>query len=407
MVCSRVPPFARYEILTRSVSNHSTPWSANQLTSLTYTSGQTTLGDLTYAYDAAGRRTVVGGSWARTGVPAPVTSAMYVAANRITAWDGTTFTYDLNGNLTGDGTTTSTWNARDQLAALSGGTSGSFQYDGLGRRRTKTIGGTTTKFLYDGLNLVQELSSGGTPTANLLTGLGIDEIFTRTDSNGTSTLITGALGSTIELADAAGTLQTHYTYEPFGATTASGATSANAVQFSGRENDGTGLYYYRARFYGPTMQRFVSEDRKGFSGGDINFYSYVSNSPITFVDPSGLDQTIWDWGSNGRFGPRNGNWGGGNWGGGRVPGRNGGNDGLLPPTDSADRCYMDHDRCYERCKDWRSCDAQLTRCLDRLPWDPRHWPEPPRPGTETDSRLFLEFARFIFGQTGSGLAVTW
>jgi YD repeat-containing protein len=133
------------------------------------------------AYDAAGNRTSVGGSWARTGLPPALTSATYDAANRITAWGGTSFSYDLNGNLTGDGTNTYTWNARDQLASLSGGTSASFVYDGLGRRRGKTISGATTNFLYDGLNFVQEQSSGGTPTANLLTGLGIDETFTRTD----------------------------------------------------------------------------------------------------------------------------------------------------------------------------------------------------------------------------------
>jgi hypothetical protein len=54
----------------------------------------------------------------------------------------------------------------------------SIQYDGVGRRRGKTVTGTTTNFLYDGLNLVQELTSGGSPTANLVTGLGIDETFT-------------------------------------------------------------------------------------------------------------------------------------------------------------------------------------------------------------------------------------
>jgi YD repeat-containing protein len=84
----------------------------NQLTSLTYTLGQTTLGNLTYAYDAAGHRTSVGGSWARTGLPAALSSATYDATNRITTWGGTSFTYDLNGNQTSDGTTTSTWDAR-------------------------------------------------------------------------------------------------------------------------------------------------------------------------------------------------------------------------------------------------------------------------------------------------------
>ena len=56
--------------------------SANRLTSLSYMLGQTTIGDLTYIYDASGRRTAVGGSWARTGLPQALATATYDAANR-------------------------------------------------------------------------------------------------------------------------------------------------------------------------------------------------------------------------------------------------------------------------------------------------------------------------------------
>lgn len=121
------------------------------------------------------------------------------------------------------------------------------------------MGGATTNFLYDGPNFVQELS-GSTPTANLLTGLGIDETFTRTDTGGASTFLTDTLGSTVALADGTGAVRTQYTFEPFGATTASGATTSNSVQYTGRENDSTGLYYYRARCYSPNVRRFLNED---------------------------------------------------------------------------------------------------------------------------------------------------
>jgi uncharacterized protein RhaS with RHS repeats len=90
-----------------------------------------------------------------------VASATYDAANRITTWGGQILSYDPNGNLASDGLTSYRWNARNQLSVLSGGTSASFAYDALERRRSKAIGGTTTNFLYDGENLVQELSNGG------------------------------------------------------------------------------------------------------------------------------------------------------------------------------------------------------------------------------------------------------
>ena len=200
---------------------------------------------------------------------------------------GAILSYDLNGNLASDGTTSYMWNARNQLVGLSGGTSASFQYDALGRRRGKTVGGTTTNFLHDGLNLVQELTGGGTPTANLLAGLGLDETFARTDGGGTSTLLADALGSTLALTNNSGSVQTQYTVEPFGATTTSGATSTNAAQFTGRENDGTRLYYYRARYYHPQLQRFISEDPMGSAGG-LNLFAYAANAPTANTDPLGL-----------------------------------------------------------------------------------------------------------------------
>jgi RHS repeat-associated protein len=294
---------------------------ANRLTSLTYTFGQTAVGSLTYTYDAAGNRTSVGGTWARTGLPAALASATYDAANRIATRSGTAFSYDPNGNLASDGLTSYAWNARNQLSGLSGGVSASFAYDAFGRRRGKTIAGATTNFLYDGMNFVQELTSGGTPIANLLIGLGVDETFARTDATGTSMLLNDALDTVIELADASGALQTHYTFDPFGATATSGAASTNAQAFTGRENDGTGLYFYRARFYSPALQRFLSEDPVGFGGGSTNLFGYVDNRPTVFTDPLGLQITPppfpvpgappgtgWKWNAD-PGNPRGGTWG--------------------------------------------------------------------------------------------------
>jgi RHS repeat-associated protein len=143
------------------------------------------------------------------------------------------------------------------------------------------------QFLYDAQNPVQELQ-GGTPSANLLTGLGIDEDFNRMDSSGSMSFLTDSLGSTLALTDSNGNVATNYTYDPFGNASASGVSSANPFQFTGRENDYTGLNYYRGRFYSPLQQRFISQDPFGLLGGDIDLYSYVQNSPIGSKDPHGL-----------------------------------------------------------------------------------------------------------------------
>jgi len=120
----------------------------------------------------------------------------------------------------------------------------------------------------------------------------IDEDFQRTDSAGARDYLTDILGSTLALTDLSGTNQTSYTYEPFGNTTIFGASSINPFQFTGRENDGTSLDSYRARYYNPAFQRFISQDPIGFGGGDSNLYGYVGNQPTEYVDPSGLDAII-------------------------------------------------------------------------------------------------------------------
>jgi RHS repeat-associated protein len=266
---------------------------AGQVTGLTYTLGGSTLGTLSYGYDSAGQRTGTTGTYARTSLPAATTSApTYDAANRLTTWNGTTITHDNAGNLTNDGTKTYTWDARGRLTAISGGTT--FAY-AAGRRTNRTFAPagtpTPTAYLYDGANPVQEQGASG--NADLLTG-GLDEYFQRTDSAGARSILSDTLGSTVALADSIGTVQTTYTYEPFGATTPGGSqpTNSNPFQFTGRENDGTttGLYYYRARYYHPTWQRFLSEDP---ASGDIRFpqslhpYSYTQNDPIIYTDPTG------------------------------------------------------------------------------------------------------------------------
>jgi len=82
--------------------------------------------------------------------------------------------------------------------------------------------------------------------------------------------------------------RSQYSYEPFGTTTGTGAPNGNVFQFTGRENDATGLYYYRARYYHPGRSRFVSEDPILCASGDLNFYAYVRNNPVRFSDPNGL-----------------------------------------------------------------------------------------------------------------------
>ena len=60
--------------------------------------------------------------------------------------------------------------------------------------------------------------------------------------------------------------------------------------FTGQLLDGTGFYYYNARYYDPTIGRFISADTVvPYPANPQNFnrYSYFLNNPLKYVDPSG------------------------------------------------------------------------------------------------------------------------
>jgi RHS repeat-associated protein len=100
---------------------------------------------------------------------------------------------------------------------------------------------------------------------------------------------TDGLGSITSLSNAAGSIANTYTYDSFGKLTASTGSLVNPFQYTARESDSeTGLYYYRARYYDQSTGRFISEDPIGFHAKQINFYAYVSNTPLNLLDPTGM-----------------------------------------------------------------------------------------------------------------------
>ncbi len=264
---------------------------ASRLTNITHQSGATPFESITYTYDAAGNRISLDRTNGASILLPESVQAAYDAANEQIQFNSTTpnLSYDANGNLTSQtdasGTTNYTWDARNRLSNINGPTTtASFVYDALGRRTSKTINGVQTDYQYDGHDIVTEIG-GGAVGVSYLRSLNIDEPFVR-QSTTNEYYHVDALGSTLDLTDSAGAVETTYEYEAFGKTTITG-NSTNPFQYTGRENDGEGLYYYRARYYSVRLERFISEDPIELAGGDINFYRYVWNSPSNFMDPTG------------------------------------------------------------------------------------------------------------------------
>jgi RHS repeat-associated protein len=159
-----------------------------------------------------------------------------------------------------------------------------FSYDGNGRRATKTAGGVTTSYFYDGAQFLEERPSVGA-TKRHVYGPDIDQPLAQIVGGTTTYNVADHLGSIVRTTDSLGNPIPTLTrqYDPWGNPSQGAATSGYAL--TGREWDAeTGLYYYRARYYDPTLGRFLSEDPAG-SG-----YSYAGNDPIAWNDPFGLEQ---------------------------------------------------------------------------------------------------------------------
>jgi len=112
-----------------------------------------------------------------------------------------------------------------------------------------------------------------------------------TNQNGTFYYHRDHQGSIVALTDSSREVVESFTYDNHYGTIINHTKiteTNNPYAYTGRELDTSELYYYRARYYDPQIQRFISEDPIGFMSGDFNFYRYVGNSPVNFGDPSGL-----------------------------------------------------------------------------------------------------------------------
>jgi RHS repeat-associated protein len=325
----------RYSDLTGSTKVGSTTYAydaVSRVRNLQHRDGSgNVLANYTYTYDLAGRLT------SQTENAGSPTTYTYDATNQLTGDGTSTHTYDLNGNrtdtgysttaneVTTDGTWTYTYDAEGNVTkkskganaetwtfgydlnnqmvwaqdrATDGGTLlqiATYAYDTEGHRLEKSVtsNGTTTTSRYGYLddNAWADLDNSNAIVTRRLFGNEFTQLLARESAAGTAAwYYLDRQNSVRLLANASGILIDTVTYDGYGKQVSESApSSGDDFSYIGcRLDDETGFLYTWWRYIDLPVFRFTSRDPLGFGAGDTNLYRYVRNRPLDGTDPSGL-----------------------------------------------------------------------------------------------------------------------
>ncbi len=248
-----------------------------------------------FTYDFLDRLTAASGAYSRSysydaiGNIVSKNSVSYTYGSSrphaVTQYGNTTYDYDANGNMVLRGDQTISWNSDNMPAAIAGFDDlTTFVYDGDGSRVIKTEDGETTLYVNEYYEL--NLTTGNATTYYYL---GERQVALKAGEN-LRFVHQDHLTGTSLTTDSSGDLVARVKYYPYGETRSSSGALGTDRMFTGQRLDGTGLYFYGARYYDPVLGRFISPDTlvpNYINPQSFNRYSYCLNNPLRYVDPSG------------------------------------------------------------------------------------------------------------------------
>jgi RHS repeat-associated protein len=228
----------------------------------------------------------------------PTAAANFDSKNRLQIQGSA---YDSSGNLQTIGAFGFQYDAENRQTSMTNGSTATYSYDGDGHRVMKVSGGVTTIYVYDARG---ELAAEYSTSASSLPCK-------------TCYLVTDALGSTRMVANESGVPKSFHDFAPFGEEIPAGVGGRSSLygssdlvtqKFTGKERDSEtassgmadGLDYFGARYYSGAQGRFTSPDVINLTSArllnpsnTLNKYVYAANNPLTYVDPDGLDITLY------------------------------------------------------------------------------------------------------------------
>jgi RHS repeat-associated protein len=155
----------------------------------------------------------------------------------------------------------------------------------------KDVNGKVNWFVYDFTKILSdvlaEYDNSGILLASYSHGAEIDNVISMRKNNKSYYYLTDGLGSITSIIDHSESQANTYLYDSYGSVIQKTESVSNPYGYTGRRlDDESGLMYYRARYYSPDIGRFITADPIGFLAG-INLYTYSSNNPISYTDPTG------------------------------------------------------------------------------------------------------------------------